>query len=533
MLQIKNALFFSSWLRSRNRPKRILIAWLAAISLILPNIAWAFEPQGIPANAPALEIPRTLGTVADQWTGNGPLVVHIQDLHCNYEVQKNIAGLLDFLAARYGTIPVAIEGADRPVNVTKLSTFPLAAVRERVGDYFMRLGKISGAELYAATGQHAITLSGVENPGHYRAARAQVQEFLTNESEGLLFDLRDRINEAKKNLYNPRLLAWDQQRQAFHRGDLSLTAYLRALGRRAQAAGLAGARYPNLNRYGENATAAFPAEVDADRLNNELEDLDGRVRQTLFVSDRERALDRFSRRLDIMEKMLSAAAAPEDLKAYLAEPESFRIEPMVEFLQVQLGAEGGPDPEVMQLDGFLEKAAAFYANADIRSRDFLENLLPRLKKSHAPVAVLITGGYHSPAILASLRAQGVSYLEIRPALTHQDLLNPYFSLLKKHRTPLETLLAQNQRTLALEPFFSPAEDTTRPLRETTEVAPDLRPGYAWMETTLKLDALHSLQDGNLSPQQLAPRYQKLEADYPADNQDAVLDVPQSVMAGEI
>jgi hypothetical protein len=523
--------FFSigQWAKPKYKLIRSLLAWLICIAMLLPHLAWAFQAPG-DKSAEFIEIPKAYGRVLEQWQGTGPCVIHIQDLHCNYEVQKNIANLLDYLAEKHGLQWVAIEGADKPVNVTKLSTFPIPVVRERVGEYFIRQGKISGAEYYAATGKRKVNLLGIENPEHYRAARQMVLAFLTDECEGYVADLRERLNEAKKNLFNPRLLKLDQQKQAFHSGTMSLYKYLRYLENFARENAVALDRFPNVRGYLENASAVIPESVDSDRLYAEAELLDKEVRRPLYARDEDRLLDEIGHRVDIMEKMLNVAASPAEIKVYQNNPDAFQIKHIAEFLQTYDAQDGQTlETEIFQLDEYLQKAAAFYVNADIRSGDFAEAALRQIKTQRAQVFVLITGGFHSPKILEQLRMRGVSYLEVKPNVTHQDLLNPYFSLLKKRRTPLEKLLAQTQKTVALEPFFALSEQTTRILNEQTELTADVRTAYAWLELTLKLDALHYLQQqGVKGLEALLAQFEALLARYEANTQTVKPDLAHSV-----
>ena len=81
----------------------------------------------------------------------------------------------------------------------------------------------------------------------------------------------------------------------------------------------------------------------------------------------------------------------------------------------------------------------------------MENTLKRMSEHNTNAAVLITGGFHTEGVLAKLKAQGISYLLVQPKISHEDLVNPYYSLLRNRKTPLEKLLAENQNILQLAP----------------------------------------------------------------------------------
>ncbi len=525
------ASLIGQWVKVARKPFQQLVASWICLVMLFPHVAWAFQTSTAKeARVPV--IPKAFGRVLEQWQGSGPCVVHIQDLHCNYEVQKNIAGILGYLAEHHDVQWAAIEGADKPVNVTKLSTFPLAQARENVGDYFVRQGKISGAEYYAATGKRPMRLIGVEQPEQYQMARQMVVGFLTDECEGYIMDVRERLNEAKKNVFNPQLLKVDQQRQGFHSGTLSLYKYVRYLEQFAHTLALGLDAYPNVCGYLKQLTAVIPETVDSDRLYAELEQLDIQVRQLLYRRAEERGLDEIGHRVDIMEKMLNVAAAPADIQTYRRQPHAFKIKCINDFLVSVDGEDNqGLESDVFQLDDYMQKAEAFYTNADQRSDDFVEGTLKHIAAEQATVIVLITGGYHSPKILEQLRAQGISYVEVKPNLTQQDLLNPYFSLLKKRKTPMEKLLAQTQTIVALEPFFALTEKITQPINEQNELTREMRAAYAWMEISLKLDALQLLRaQGAKGLDVIITQFANTLARYAADAQAVVPDLSRSILA---
>ncbi len=117
------------------------------------------------------------------------------------------------------------EGAFHTVNTAKISAFPLKKVREEVGDYFVKQGKLTGAEYYAGTGEYPIHLEGIETPALYHASMEAVHSFLNYESQGYCYDLRETLDEMKTSVYTPLLKEFDVQRMAYREGDLELLKY--------------------------------------------------------------------------------------------------------------------------------------------------------------------------------------------------------------------------------------------------------------------------------------------------------------------
>lgn len=100
-----------------------------------------------------LAVPSRYGRVTAVCQANGTRqVVYIQDLHCNPEVQRNIASLVRSLDQRYGVGRVYVEGAPRgPVDLRLLSSIPDAAVKSKTLDILLNAGLLSGAEYFGLT----------------------------------------------------------------------------------------------------------------------------------------------------------------------------------------------------------------------------------------------------------------------------------------------------------------------------------------------------------------------------------------------
>ncbi len=181
---------------------RFLVLLLSA-SLLLPYVAFAFDSRSYAAEAweeNSISIPKTLGTITDAHEANSKTVIVIQDLHCNEEVQKEIAGIIGHLVTRHHLKLVAEEGAFHAVDVSALGTFPIPEIRKEVGDYLVRQGKITGAEYYAGVSGRPIRIQGMDSPELYQASLDAVQGFLTNEIQGCLYDLRDILSSLQTRL---------------------------------------------------------------------------------------------------------------------------------------------------------------------------------------------------------------------------------------------------------------------------------------------------------------------------------------------
>ncbi|MBU4304610.1 MAG: hypothetical protein KJ893_03140, partial [Candidatus Omnitrophica bacterium] len=68
-----------------------------------------------------LEVPKDIGFIKEVHVPNNPageMVINIQDLHCNYPAQKNIAKILDHLCTTYGIRLISVEGGSGKIDTT-------------------------------------------------------------------------------------------------------------------------------------------------------------------------------------------------------------------------------------------------------------------------------------------------------------------------------------------------------------------------------------------------------------------------------
>ena len=97
----------SWWQKPHIKPFVRLITLLVTLTFIFPYMTWALngtayaaQPYQIKLQSKLVEIPTNFGQTKFAFQGSDQLVVLVEDLHCNYEVQQNIAGL------RYGGWPI-------------------------------------------------------------------------------------------------------------------------------------------------------------------------------------------------------------------------------------------------------------------------------------------------------------------------------------------------------------------------------------------------------------------------------------------
>lgn len=198
-MNIRTSRNFASFFHPRLRQTVVLAASLACL---LPSIGWAFAPaersrtgaaSGHP-ETPPWNVPENLGRItARYFQGPAQTVIYIEDLHCQYEVQQTIAALLEYLSGRWKIGLIGLEGASGPVDLGSLKTFPNRTLRALAANYFMRQGRLTGAEFFAVAQPEPVELVGLESPALYAEALKTARTCLNSENQGMLLDLRERL----------------------------------------------------------------------------------------------------------------------------------------------------------------------------------------------------------------------------------------------------------------------------------------------------------------------------------------------------
>ncbi len=111
-----------------------------------------------------IKIPYEAGTTQDVFSNGGDeVVINIQDAHASLSAQQSIVKILQTLATNYDLDLIALEGAEGPIDISLLRTFPDPEIRKETAEYLMRKGKMSAGEFFSIVSEKPIKLYGIEN----------------------------------------------------------------------------------------------------------------------------------------------------------------------------------------------------------------------------------------------------------------------------------------------------------------------------------------------------------------------------------
>lgn len=444
------------WIMFRNKGFVKVLAFLCGLSFLCPLLSFAFEISNYKPYTSRtslvylghpIAVPKDKGIVDASYKGGSQTVIVLEDLHCNEEVQKNIAAIIKDLNRRNHLKLIGQEGATGPVKIDHLRRFPIKSQLAQVASYFLGQGKLTGAEYAALNNQEPLSIVGIENQALYNRSLKKIHAFLNADTQGLLLDLRQILNDLKPSLYNRRLMDFDNLCQSFHKGDLEWPAYV-----------------INVRQWAERLGVAIPPTITGKKKNNNPDDLTkamdhlvALIEQRLTQSAPARQLQQQLARVNLMEKILNISATPEELARFLKRRDQFRIKAFMAFLarmQPELKNTQPPSlefmgPDLYELDVKLDQARDFYQLTEARSLALARNMVTAMEQQHQSLAVMITGGFHTPGILDYFKAHHIGYLAVKPRVSDYGRLNPYFSLLQGKPVALERLLKKNEHFFAL------------------------------------------------------------------------------------
>jgi len=158
------------------------IAYVLIFAFILYDITWAqggtsvlwheakpdIKINGRPS-LNGISVPYEAGKTHDMYSNGGnEVIINIQDAHASLTAQESIVKILDNLAANYDLDFIALEGAEGPIDISLLKSFPDHQIRKETARYLMKKGKMSAGEFFSVVSEKPIKLYGIENNSLYR-----------------------------------------------------------------------------------------------------------------------------------------------------------------------------------------------------------------------------------------------------------------------------------------------------------------------------------------------------------------------------
>ena len=224
----------------RKGPFRVIVCSITLWSFFVSNITWAagtpLEPTSTGSNRTVssgsfFTLPHYLGEAKGSRKEGSKTIIHIQDAHCDYACQHAIKGIVEYINSEYGVDLALLEGGAGNYDLSVFTEIEDLALREKVADYFVKEGRINGAELFAIMNPEKITLKGLEDPEAYIANLNAYRESLKAKPkvEEILSVVTQDLDEQKKSIYSKELTELDWKREDFASERLKLNDYVKYL----------------------------------------------------------------------------------------------------------------------------------------------------------------------------------------------------------------------------------------------------------------------------------------------------------------
>ncbi|MBL7158183.1 MAG: hypothetical protein ISS91_01590, partial [Candidatus Omnitrophica bacterium] len=276
------------------RPCKI-IAVLLIFAFIIYDITWAQggEPLAWRSAKPAvaingrprlngIQIPYDAGQTQEVFSNGGEeVIINIQDAHASLAAQESIVKILENLTANYDLDLIALEGAEGPVDISLLKSFPDAEIRKETAEYLMRKGKMSAGEFYSIISEKPVKLYGVENNALYKANIEAFNRVVHNKIkcieniDGLIVAL-----EALESKVCSRSLLKLNQNSVLHTdGKLAFTAHWDFIEKLAKRNNIEVVIFENLTKLLKSIK--LEKEIDFDKANAERKLLIDELSKTL------------------------------------------------------------------------------------------------------------------------------------------------------------------------------------------------------------------------------------------------------------
>lgn len=237
-------------------------------SLYEPAYAYAYAAN---ADGNSFSVPASLGKVTGgKYFASPEIIINIQDLHCNGEVQRNIAKIIEDLDKKCGLEEVYLEGAWGEADTGPLAELMKEARGRETVEAMVDLGYLNATEYYCALSGKKNFIKGIEKEELYNRNLKLLGDIISFEKEvaAVCDELADDLGLIKKDYAGRDAVRLDKWIKRFQKGRLSAARYYSMLAGQAKKRGVKIRKYANISRYTDFIKKA--ERVDNEKVRKEL-----------------------------------------------------------------------------------------------------------------------------------------------------------------------------------------------------------------------------------------------------------------------
>lgn len=224
------------------------------------------------------------------------VVINIQDLHCDYFVQRNIASLIDEISKKYKINDVFVEG-----GIGEIDTSFLAGInqqyKQNILDNLLKEGKLTGTEYYSAMTGKVNLLKGVEDKKIYLENIIRLTDIIKSKEEvsAYLSKINKEIDFLKAKYLKSKNKNFDKLVKQNENKEITQEQFITNLFNYAKSNNISLRNYKNLQIY----LSLFKYSVNNQKVQKELVKLLGDVKQALSYDEYNKLIDLTSKFTDI------------------------------------------------------------------------------------------------------------------------------------------------------------------------------------------------------------------------------------------
>ena len=175
--------------------------------------------------------------------------------------------------------------------------------------------------------------------------------------------------------------------------------------------------YPNVKNFVGHLI--LQSEVKADRLAQEIEQLQKQISEKLAGTPQEKKILALLNDQRLLKKLFSLELTPSEYEALLKRKEDLRPGLATRrFLEIdrEHRVRNAKFQHLEEMDSLYTKALEFYRLAKKRDQIMMDNISRRFKETGAEKAIVITGGFHAQPFKEFFSGQGYNYALIAPKI---------------------------------------------------------------------------------------------------------------------
>ena len=226
------------------------------------------------------------------------VIINIQDLHCDYSVQKNIYFLIDEISKKYNIDKVYVEGGIGNIDTSFFAGIN-SQYKQDILERMLKDGRLTGTEYYSAMTDKVNLLKGIEEKDVYLKNIVRLNDIITSKKETSVYlaKIENEIDLLKSKYLKSKNKDFDKLLKQSENKEISQDQFIIELFNYAKNNNISLKNYENLQIY----LSLFNYSVNNKKVQKELVNLLKNIKQSLPYSEYNKLISLTSNLTDIQK----------------------------------------------------------------------------------------------------------------------------------------------------------------------------------------------------------------------------------------